>query len=513
MDKLILENFRTYKNRTEIDFAPITILTGKNNSGKSTLLKAILLLSDYLNSDNQLIMSFDGPNGQKHKIDCMANALTWGSDSESFEVLIEKDGFSFSFIIGNYGVGGLLYAEYIHLESQTKLIIDRLPGDQLSFEVDSAFLNAFNSDTRGKVIQELESLSRLMKMYEVESRELGERIIQLQLLPGEKEYLTVIDQKNQLDKKIAEVNKRYSEINLSTKKISKSKNHQYKQIINIDEINGRSLTITSLLKDFLSIYYASANFKKSYGAIDLNQSSFNLMNFVDQLNQVTEFNAHHLGPNRTHQARLYLNQNRSMEINEIMAEYAHNTPPKGSSSYQFLIKWMKEFEIGTDVRVKDVQATASYLEIFNQDRWQNLTDKGFGAGQVLTILMKICNEIQTSTLQYNFRNAIGESNVIIMIEEPETNLHPYLQSRLAEMFYDAYKQFGIRFILETHSEYLIRKTQTIVNKTNDLEAFKVYYVDSSTGIHEMRYRDDGKFMDEFGPGFFDESSNLAFELF
>jgi predicted ATPase len=81
------------------------------------------------------------------------------------------------------------------------------------------------------------------------------------------------------------------------------------------------------------------------------------------------------------------------------------------------------------------------------------------------------------------------------------------------MFYDAFKQFGIRFILETHSEYLIRKTQAIVNRTNDLEAFKLYYIDNSKGIHEMRYREDGKFMDEFGPGFFDESANLAFELF
>jgi energy-coupling factor transporter ATP-binding protein EcfA2 len=512
MDKLILENFRTYKNRTEIDFAPITILTGKNNSGKSTILKAILLLSDYLNSDNQLIMSFDGPNGQKHKIDCMTNALTWGSNSESFEVLIEKDGFSFSFIIGNYGIGGLLHAEYIHLESQTKLIIDRLPGNQLSFEVDSAFLDSFNVDTPEKSIHELQMLSRMIRKYQEEGKELEESIAKFQ--EGEKDYLTIIDQKNQLDKRIDEVKKRLTEINSKSKKVSKSKNHRYQQIYDLGEINGRSLTITSLMKSFLSRYYASEDFKKSYGAIDINRSRFMLMNFVDKLNQVAEFNAHHLGPNRTHQARLYLNQNRNMEINEIMAEYAHKTPPKGSVAFQFLIKWMKEFEIGTDVKVQDIQATASFLEIFNNGRWQNLTDKGFGAGQVLTILMKICNEINVYTFPpYGMQYSVKGSQTIIMVEEPETNLHPYLQSRLAEMFYDAYKQFGIRFILETHSEYLIRKTQAIVNKTNDLEAFKVYYIDGSTGIHEMRYREDGKFMDEFGPGFFDESSNLAFELF
>jgi len=41
-----LENFRVFKDYTWFDFAPITILTGPNNSGKSSLLKAFLLLKD-----------------------------------------------------------------------------------------------------------------------------------------------------------------------------------------------------------------------------------------------------------------------------------------------------------------------------------------------------------------------------------------------------------------------------------------------------------------------------------
>jgi hypothetical protein len=46
--------------------------------------------------------------------------------------------------------------------------------------------------------------------------------------------------------------------------------------------------------------------------------------------------------------------------------------------------------------------------------------------------------------------------------------------------------------------------------------FMVYYVDGQNKelpAYAMEYRTDGKFANEFGSGFFDESSNLAFELF
>ncbi|TAD93008.1 MAG: hypothetical protein EAY75_01460, partial [Bacteroidetes bacterium] len=39
-----LENFRVFKNKTDFDFAPITILTGTNSSGKSSLISAMEML-------------------------------------------------------------------------------------------------------------------------------------------------------------------------------------------------------------------------------------------------------------------------------------------------------------------------------------------------------------------------------------------------------------------------------------------------------------------------------------
>lgn len=41
LTKLIITNFRGYKNRTEVGFNDITTFVGKNDSGKSTILEAL----------------------------------------------------------------------------------------------------------------------------------------------------------------------------------------------------------------------------------------------------------------------------------------------------------------------------------------------------------------------------------------------------------------------------------------------------------------------------------------
>ena len=96
-----------------------------------------------------------------------------------------------------------------------------------------------------------------------------------------------------------------------------------------------------------------------------------------------------------------------------------------------------------------------------------------------------------------------------------------LQSKLADLFYELNREYGFRFIIETHSEYLIRRSQVIVAKErygNEVELrknspFKVIYFPGEGKLpYDMIYRPDGKFSNEFGTGFFDEASNLIFDI-
>lgn len=121
--------------------------------------------------------------------------------------------------------------------------------------------------------------------------------------------------------------------------------------------------------------------------------------------------------------------------------------------------------------------------------------------------------------------AIEKKIAGLAIKDPECHLYPATQSLLADMFYEAYNDYGIHFIVETHSEYLIRESQVLVatevyDKPSEEEVgnecpFATYYVpDKAEGKppYSLRYRKDGKFKGKFGKGFYDEAGKLAFEI-
>ena len=92
------------------------------------------------------------------------------------------------------------------------------------------------------------------------------------------------------------------------------------------------------------------------------------------------------------------------------------------------------------------------------------------------------------------------------------------------MFYEVWKEShgNISFIVETHSEYLVRHTQVIAAKEIDNgvyttdefnEVMKVYYFPEHDQPYLMGYRQNGYFERQFGKGFYDEASNSARELY
>ena len=116
---------------------------------------------------------------------------------------------------------------------------------------------------------------------------------------------------------------------------------------------------------------------------------------------------------------------------------------------------------------------------------------------------------------YLFNNPIT-----VALEEPENHLHPSLQSKLADMLVDAHKSYEVQFLVETHSEYLIRKLQLLIaRETIENDRVSILYVNGKNRpsymplVKSISVDKDGNLEDVFGPGFFDESVRLSKELF
>ena len=176
--------------------------------------------------------------------------------------------------------------------------------------------------------------------------------------------------------------------------------------------------------------------------------------------------------------------------------------------YKFISKWMEYFGIGKSFKITSLAGEAYTFEIADGDGILSyLADKGMGTNQLMILFLKLATLIR----KFNLGDDSQYSPTIIL-EEPELNMHPNYQSRLADFFYEVYNEYGVRFIVETHSEYLIRKCQVLVSqaKYKDMNdcPFKVYYFPENGQPYDMELNEQGLFDEKFGSGFFDESAKL-----
>ena len=88
------------------------------------------------------------------------------------------------------------------------------------------------------------------------------------------------------------------------------------------------------------------------------------------------------------------------------------------------------------------------------------------------------------------------------------------------MLVDIQKIFKVNLIIETHSEYLIRKLQylTATKEFKPGDAV-IYYFNNPKKVREgeeqikkITIDENGSLSDHFGPGFIDEGTNVKFEL-
>lgn len=204
--------------------------------------------------------------------------------------------------------------------------------------------------------------------------------------------------------------------------------------------------------------------------------------------------------------------------NDYMAQTLHDLLLEriGKVEHEFICKWLSAFGIGTDYDIRTIGGEAYIIQVKKgKDKMVYLADMGMGSNQLVILILRLAIFIHKQRMR-------GDTpyNPTIIIEEPEQNMHPAFQSKLADLFFEVNKEYGFNFIVETHSEYVVRKTQVIVAqqkytseaKLKANNPFKVYYFPSDGMPYEMKYRTDGNFSNEFGKGFYDEANNLLFEI-
>lgn len=203
--------------------------------------------------------------------------------------------------------------------------------------------------------------------------------------------------------------------------------------------------------------------------------------------------------------------------------------PEGYFGSGFMGKYLEKFEIGKSITIKlDPKYQSILVSITTMDGTEReLVDFGYGIKQLVLIILQISvlsQQNKRSEQVYGYDGETIEDTYIpslLIVEEPESNLHPKWQSFLADMFAEANRRFNIQLIIETHSEYLIRKFQSLVAKKEiGDKKVKLFYLRKLQGESEDKRQIDSLFIQEdgsinytmFDNGFFDENYNLEMSL-
>ena len=297
-----------------------------------------------------------------------------------------------------------------------------------------------------------------------------------------------------------------------------------------------------------SIFYNCTDF----GSLYFTHSMYKLLTtfFTDILNEVVcpEWcgNVEYVSSSRATIKRLYTLDSED-DFSSLLKKYfekkrqyleyqkSGRTPMRDYKVNSFMNHWIKEFGIGDSITLStDEEGLGVQIRLHNtaEDKGRVLADEGYGITSILSVLLQIETAILSAKGErvnrhyglslldkYNDNDFHYEINTIA-IEEPEIHLHPSYQSKLAEMFAEAYVKYNIQFLIETHSEYLIRKLQILgANKTISPESISILYVYNPKEkpgyeplVKKIMIREDGVLEGTFGKGFFDEADRLSLSL-
>ena len=527
MRQIGFKNFRRFENFPALDLAPITIFVGENNAGKSTVVKGILALSDFLNRwrDDFEFLVDERKGGKKIKsaiIDKLKNQKFYFNTSYLAHIG------TFKRALYNKAVGSTI-SFYTKLGLQELTI--EVYGDKNDNENVSGVISKMTINYPIYGIHTEFDLQKDSALISFKPTSLSDEQLEFfhpKKRSDVKSFLESIGQEYTLTFNISDYYRRFApdliyaliaslEIAISaTMECEKTDKYIGTEVVNkikpIENVNDETIA-------FLKKYTEKVcpNSRDERWIFRLPESQI-----MRNMSRIEYLYAHAVTQTVIYSAK---------DTNDYLSKTIHDfaSLPKTDEDYrrEFITYWMKEFNIGKDYEITSVGGEAHIVQIKNNDEeLVNLADKGMGSIQLMVLLFRLAITLpkRPITDEDTRRRMILRSRMsrIIIIEEPEQNLHPMLQSKLADLLFRLNEDYGYRFIIETHSEYLIRKTQVIVKeKFNDIDRplkdnpFKVYYFNSASSekpYYEIVYQSDGNFSNDFGKGFFDEASNLAFEI-
>ena len=537
MAQLKLKNFRKFESLESLDLGDINIFVGKNNAGKSTVVKAILLVLDNLRSLRWTNVSleeglqsiqfapkplfrFDANGFHNLHIGTFERAKCNWLDDPRITISLNYEGFEFEIVVAGVAGGGQVSVPIeslkISLPQHSSYFFD-FQKSTMSFRMDK---KQPDDDAKRDKEKELLNIDKIIAETETiikDAMKVGDAIKiadSQDLLRKQRAHRNLVTRRNVVSD-ISEVT-----FDLSYYQEGVGDNILVQYLRSFIKLSRTSIVgVGNVLTSAPKLRTNSTQYKEEESKrLFISENHTIIEEAANRLEKL--LNSINIDYIQAHAAtqKLIIHADEKNDINSrIINDYYQENIPSAGIADSFLKSWLKKFEIGNSITIESLDGEGYYVKISTDDDVVHLADMGMGSIQLVILLLRLAT-IGNRSLR------TGESWWVV-IEEPEQNLHPKIQSMLADLFQDFIKTFNKNqhtLIAETHSECLVRRTQVIVKDKSYIDyrdifrdnPFSTIYFPSKRGEqpYKMIYQTDGKFENDFGEGFFDEAENLAFEI-
>ena len=527
LQSLELENFKAFGARARIPFAPITLIFGENSAGKSTILQALNLLKQTLESREAGVLLL--PRAENGIVDLGSfQEMIFDHDiNRKLSIRVEtkiNHQLAIEFIFKRPSLEEEVRLDQIEIyhEEPSKCVAKFQPSDapenldefskSVVFFLESFFLDSSFGGPRSIRPSKLSAVKYIWLTKEPEywkpefewCKEHQEKILgQLKKRLEDREHS---------NEELQEDNSRFQEELNSLKGDIEFFSSDFDLDTYISRRYEEEMSIVLGVQGLLPVGVISGERKPwlvGTGWALLHESGdrpFEMVQLVMAAGHALERTLNALfpmGPFRRAPERWYIFRGTSPQDVGYPGDLLPDLLLRDPELVEKTNKWLEKLDIDYKLAIKPLGADSRDLfevRLIDTRRKRKediniaLPDVGFGISQLLPFIVQ----------------SLVSEEKIISIEQPEVHVHPRLQADLGDLLAKAIERNN-QFIVETHSEHLILRLQSLIRKKEikptDVSVIYVSRGPEGAEAQRLRLDEEGDFIDDWPGGFFPERLN------
>lgn len=467
IESVSIKNYKAFRE-AKFDIKPITVFLGENSVGKTSILQLFMLLKQTASLslfDDNIPLKMYGYFAKMGKVENLFHNKKTDIPIEiSLRFSSEKLGAELAALLDNYIVSMTSIGYFFPVKSLIEWK-NVHAGDKMTR---SAFSEYSKLLTETMTKEKIDKFKKNLDYTVSRNNLLAARDLQD---PSEGNLMAIYDMLSSLKEKV----KNEKEFDVAyTMGFTNNRFVIQSFTISIDAFNllsikekGLEFSVDSSLGHvsdaaakaisncFIKYYSLFDCFRYPYRT-DAEKDKTTMSNFLLKMvelflkefrDQFTYTKLNHVGPLRASPKRYYVLDKESYTAyldcsdGEALVEILKNRPYVKDNAN----KWLSAF--GFNVNVEKSEDVIHHLLVNQNSLDYDITDVGFGVSQILPIIVQ---------------GFLAINNSLNIVEQPEIHLHPRMQANLANLFSDIVARGRKKMIVETHSEYFLRRLRRLI---------------------------------------------------